>query len=287
MNIKVWRTLLHRARNTNKYDYGHVLVVGGSEAMTGAPILAGRAALRVGAGLITIASTESAVKLIDRDIEEVMTLSLPPWEKTKECLEVIRRFISEHHVSVLAVGPGLPHTADEVVRNLISLELPMVVDAEAFTALSDHLDVLETATDVNKDIVMTPHPGEYTRMTHNQAQYKNGDKLSVKKFAQDYDVTLVFKQCQTLVADAHGELYENQTGNPGLATAGSGDVLTGIIAGLIAQKRTSIYQAACMAVYLHGLAADLAVKSKTEPGMIASDVIEALPSALLSLEEAS
>jgi len=287
MDQKAWHTLLHRPLETHKYDYGHVLIVGGSEAMTGAAVLTGRAALRVGAGLVTIASTEAAVELIDRDIEEIMTFSLPAWEKAEKYLESVRNFISERHVSVLIIGPGLPRSADRAIHSLLTIELPIVIDAEAFTSLSDHLSVLRAATEKNKNIVITPHPGEYSRLVHGQSQYESSGNASIIKFAQDYGVTLVLKQHRTLVVSTDGELFTNTTGNPGLATAGSGDVLTGVIAGIVAQKKTSLYQAAIMGVYLHGLAADITVKSKTEPGMIASDVIEAIPRALKLLDENS
>jgi len=286
MDQNAWKTLLHRQPETYKYNYGHVLIVGGSETMTGAAVLAARAALRVGAGLVTVASTTTATTLIDRDIEEVMTLSLPVWEKETECLKAIQTFIQERHVSTIIIGPGLTHDADGVIRKLLLLvALPIVIDAESFTALADHLAILQSATDINKHIILTPHPGEYARMIHGSIQYKTSDIVaSIKAFAKQYDVTLVFKQHHTLVVNAKGKLFKNTTGNPGLATAGSGDVLAGIIAGIAAQKNITTYQAATMAVYLHGLAADIAVKSKTEPGMIASDIIEALPHALQLLD---
>lgn len=288
MDTKVWHELLRRLPNTHKYDYGHVLVIGGSEAMCGAAVLVARAVLRVGAGLVTVASTEDAVRLIDRDVEEIMTFSLPSWEKTEECLEAVRSFIHERHVSALIIGPGLPRDADETIRALLAIELPVVADAEVFAALSNHLDALKVATSRNKNIIITPHPGEYHRLVYGQSQYEGNDTgASIRRFAQDYGVVVVFKQHRTLVVNVDGEFYENTTGNPGLATAGSGDVLTGIIAGIVAQKITSSYGAAKMGVYLHGSAADIAVQSTTEPGMIASDIIDALPSALQRLDNSS
>lgn len=268
-----------REPETNKYDYGHVLILGGSEAMTGAPVLAARSALRVGAGLVTIGSTGEVVKLIDRDIEEIMTLSLPPWSRVEEVFGTIETFIKERHVSVLVMGPGLPAFADEAIRSLLSrLELPMVLDAEAFTALSGHLEVLRSAASTT--IILTPHPGEYARLTKHESQYDvNAGTFALKKFAKDYDVTLVLKQHPVLVVGTEGEIHENTTGNPGLATAGAGDVLAGIVAGLLGQKINS-YDATRMAVYLHGLAGDMASQANTEPGMIASDIIELLPRAL-------
>lgn len=285
MNSAVWRSLLHRKPDTNKYDYGHMLIVGGSEAMTGAPILAARAALRTGAGLVTIASTAQTVDIIDRDIEEIMTTALPSWNDDQACFRAVEAFMKERHVSVLVVGSGLPAAADEVLRALISgLDTPMVVDAEAFTALSGRLTLLKAATKRNGHIVLTPHPGEYTRLLSGATEQYSADneRDSIRKFAQEYGVTLVLKRHHTLVANAHGDIYENDTGNPGLATAGSGDVLAGILAGLLAQK-VEIFDAAPMAVWLHGAAGDIAEELKTQPGMVASDIIEAIPAVLKRL----
>lgn len=285
MDKKTARQLFARIPGTNKYDYGHILILGGSEAMVGAPVLAGRAALRVGAGLVTIASTSETVDLIDRDIEEIMTLSLPSWSDVEKAIHTIEMFIKSRHVSVLVIGPGLPATANKLTRTLLlSVELPTVLDAEVFTALGAHLSVLHLAAKTNNNIVLTPHAGEYARLVQGEPQYSaKGGQAALRKFAHDHNVTLVLKNYPTLVVNAGGEIYENTTGNPGLATAGSGDVLTGIAAGLLAQK-INAYEAAQMAVYLHGMAGDKAAESNTEPGMIASDIIEFLPRVLKELE---
>lgn len=285
MDKKSWQQLFARTQETNKYDYGHVLILGGSEAMIGAPVLAGRAALRSGAGLVTIASTSEAISLIDRDIEEIMTLSLPPWNNIEESIDTIEKFIESRHVSVLVIGPGLSTDADKTIRALLSrVELPMVLDAEVFTALSDHLPALQLAAKANKNIVLTPHPGEYARLINSEPQYSEKDEqAALRKFAHAYNITIVLKHHHSLVVSAQGETYKNITGGPGLATAGSGDVLSGVIAGLLAQG-IDVYEAAQMAVYLHGLAGDKAVELNTEPGMIASDIIDFLPEALKEQE---
>lgn len=288
MDQKSWHHLFYRPPETHKYDYGHVLILGGSEAMVGAPILAARAALRTGAGLVTIASTGETVKLIDRDVEEIMTFSLPPWNEVEKSIAAIKAFIKSSHVSVLVIGPGLPAAADETIRTLLlEVKLPLVLDAEAFTALSQHLAVLRSATSENTGVILTPHSGEYARLVKDEPQYSLENGLpAIKKFAQDHKVTFVLKQHQTLVVNAQGESYENATGNPGLATAGAGDVLAGIIGGMVAQK-IKPYEAAKMGVYLHGRAGDIAAELATEPGMIASDIIDVLPKALKASEHLS
>lgn len=278
MDDSAWKSLLHRSPNTHKYNFGHVLIIGGSPAMTGAPILAARAALRVGAGLTTIASEKETIDLIDRDIEEIMTLPLPTWNLSIECAEIIQAFIQSRHVSTLIIGPGLPPAADEVIRTLAKIvKLPMVIDAEAFAALSGNLDILRAAAKVNEKIVLTPHAGEYARLTKDQPSY--ADDAAVVAFARDFHLTVVLKKHPTVIANSAGKFYENTTGNPGLATAGAGDVLAGIIAGIMAQNGAP-YESATMATYLHGLAGDIAANAKTQPGMIASDIIDTIPEAL-------
>jgi NAD(P)H-hydrate epimerase len=281
----LWYGLLHRDPETHKYDYGHVLIIGGAMATAGAPVLAARAALRTGAGLVTVASTADVVEHIDRDIEEIMTLSLPQWSEAGKVVATLETYINERHVSVLVIGPGLPVSADEFVRAFLGkINLPTIVDAAAIGALSGHLEALRLAARTNKNIILTPHSGEYARLIGDDTPLDpEEERDSAKKFAQDYDVTLVIKHDHTLVVDAAGNIYQNTTGNPGLATAGTGDVLAGVAAAMVAQN-IEPFMAAKMAVYLHGLAADTAVTYKTEPGMIASDVIEAIPEALRLLD---
>ena len=274
MNDRDWKRLLERKDNTNKYDYGHVLVVGGSEGMVGAPLLAARTALRVGAGLVTVASTKDVIERIGVEAEETMTEIVPRWSKST--VDEIVDFIQRRHVSVVVVGPGLSSDSLMTVRDLVRVcPLPIIIDAGALAAFDGHLDDLVHATKKNASIVMTPHSGEYAKLA--------GDK-DPADFARQSGVTLVLKGHETTVHSSDGPSYQNHTGNPGLATAGTGDVLTGMIAGLVAQDFDA-FRAAAMAVYLHGLAGDQAEKRLTEPGMIASDVIDAIPDALREIQD--
>jgi hydroxyethylthiazole kinase-like uncharacterized protein yjeF len=269
-----WHQLLHRQVTTNKYDYGHVLIIGGSAGMGGAPILAGRAALRVGAGLVTIVTPDES--LTGHDVpDELMTVSLPSWDAVSENIHTINTYITEHHVTVLIIGPGLPPVADAFIRTfLATVTLPVVIDARCFTALSGRLDSINRLGKQNGDVIITPHTGEYNRISPN---------IPPKELAQKYGITVVLKQHETNVFDPKGASYVNHTGNPGLATAGSGDVLSGMIAGMLAQHY-STFESAVMAVELHGRAGDIAATAKTEPGIIASDIIEAIPDALVLME---
>jgi len=278
--------LLHRAENTHKYDYGHVLILGGSAGMVGAPLLAGKAALRVGAGLVTIATDKETADKLDRRVEEIMTLSIP--SEPEAALRELLGFIAEHNVTSLAIGPGLKENMAHIVKLLVgATQLPTVLDAGGLTAFRLHTSELEAVAKQNKNLVITPHTGEYTKL---MSLEKDTSMVHLQEHAVEsakrYQLTIVLKGHHTFVAHPDGEVYKNMTGNPGLATAGTGDVLTGVIVGLLAQGIEPA-QAAELGVLVHGLAGDLAAKAKTEAGMIASDVVEFLPEALKQLQHQS
>jgi hydroxyethylthiazole kinase-like uncharacterized protein yjeF len=273
--------LLKRRPDSHKYDYGHVLVIGGSPGMVGAPILVGKAAMRTGAGLVTIASTAHVIDKLEGRVEEIMTLMLP--STSAEAFGVVRKFIKERKVSVIVIGPGLKvesETAALVKQILHNLELPIVIDASALGVLRHNLDQLDSSA--SQTVILTPHEGEFQRLTDAESsEERSKSKSVITQFSSEHKVVLVLKGRPTYVAAPDGSVYENTTGNPGLATAGTGDVLSGVIGGLLAQGIES-RQAAEAGVYLHGLAGDLAAADKTEPGMIATDVIDAIPAALKS-----
>ncbi len=271
--------LLVRDAQANKYDFGHVLIVGGSPGMVGAPFLAAMAALRVGAGLVTIASTEDVVDKLEERVVEVMTVRIP--SDPIKAVATLETFISKRRVSVVVVGPGLDNSRAEIVKSLIvKLDIPLIVDAGALTSFHDDLEVLKHVGRNNPNVIVTPHDGEFAKLTGCQLPTRGDERqAAVAEFAQEFRMTLVAKGSPTLVAHVDRSVYVNDTGNPGLATAGSGDVLAGIIAGLVAQG-ISAREAADLAVYIHGLAGDLGAKEKTQAGLIASDLIEFIPLAL-------
>jgi hydroxyethylthiazole kinase-like uncharacterized protein yjeF len=282
---KFLKPLFQRQLNSNKYDYGHVLIIGGSPGMVGAPLLAGKAALRVGAGLVTIASSKAVTDKLEHRVEEIMVLALP--KNTVQAMKAITKFISERHVTTLVIGPGLGITNFGLVREVVQvISLPMVLDASGITAFRGHIPLIRKASSRNPDIALTPHTGEYERLTETQLP-ANVDQIKkqITEFATANAITVVLKGHNSLVVSPEGQIYENQTGNPGLATAGTGDVLSGVIAGLLAQNINSFY-ASEAGVYIHGLAADVAAQSKTEPGIIASDIIDYIPRALKKIKSA-
>jgi ADP-dependent NAD(P)H-hydrate dehydratase / NAD(P)H-hydrate epimerase len=276
MDEQLRQRLLRRPKNANKYDFGHVLILGGSPGMVGAPLLAGKAALRVGAGLVTIASDKDTTSKLEKRVEEIMTLSLP--EQTERALAMLLDFIQKRKVTSIIIGPGLSLHMGQTIRQLVTeTPLPMIIDAGGLAAFRQHLPSLQKLGERNSRIVITPHAGEYSSLTGSSTNLEK----DAKQFAVHNHLTVVLKGDHTLIAYADGTSYKNTTGNPGLATTGTGDALSGIIAGLLAQG-IDVVKAAQAGVYLHGKAGDLAAKSKTESGMIASDVIEYIPEALKS-----
>lgn len=278
MDKKVLEQLLKRPDDGYKYSFGHTLIVGGSPGMVGAPLLSGKAALRTGAGLVTIASEDAVITKIENRVEEIMTLSMP--KASGEANALLQAFITERKVTVMVLGPGLQPSVQlgNLIEKLIEQQsVPFIIDGGALGALRDHPEVVLRAR--SHAIILTPHLGEFKRLVNIKLPEEHSElKPIAKQFAEAANVHLVLKGHPTYVSHPDGELYENTTGNPGLATAGTGDVLTGVIAGIISQG-VAPEKATELAVYLHGLAGDIAAQEKTQPGMIASDVIEAIPAA--------
>ncbi|HEX6258587.1 MAG TPA: NAD(P)H-hydrate dehydratase [Candidatus Saccharimonadales bacterium] len=280
MDQVLLQKLLHRSKTANKYDFGHVLIVGGSPGMVGAPLLSGRAALRVGAGLVTIAADPQTTSRLDRRVEELMTHSLPNFNKPEIVAEAVQDFVDAHKVRVVIIGPGLATSVFECVLSIAErLKLPMILDGGGLAAFVGKGSQLSRITQSNLQVILTPHTGEFAKLIGSTMPEHRKLAAVATEFAKSHKVTLVLKGYHTIVAHPDGSSYENRTGNPGLATAGTGDVLAGVIAGFLAQG-VDVARAAEIGVYLHGLAGDLAAQAKTQPGVIASDVIELLPAAL-------
>jgi hydroxyethylthiazole kinase-like uncharacterized protein yjeF len=281
MHEATFHKLLHRPQNAHKYTFGHVLILGGSNGMVGAPFLAGQAALRVGAGLVTIASDKPVIAKLEKRVVEIMTLAVTT--DSAQSVSVIQDYIRARKVSVLAVGPGLRPTAAPLVSAILkTVNLPTVLDGSGLEIVASNREVLHRH--VSPGLILTPHLGELQRF-FKQPLPKNRAELLLlgKSFAKAERVILVVKGHPTYVIAPDGMVQENKTGGPALATAGSGDVLAGMIGGMIAQGIPP-EQAALAAVYLHGKAGDLAANQLSEPGVIASDVIDYIPKALKALE---
>jgi len=270
-----------RKEKTHKGDYGHLLIIAGSVGMTGAAFLASEAALRSGCGLVTLGLPESLNIIAEKRLTEVITKPLPETkEKTlsKEALSEIIALLKNKDAA--AIGPGLSQnrqTKDLILSLLPKLNIPVVLDADGLNALAGKSSILKK---IKSPLVMSPHPGEMARLIKATSKLiqKNRKKVA-SDFAKKYNVTLVLKGYNTVVAHPKHKTYINKTGNPGMATAGSGDVLTGIIGSFLAQGATP-YEAAKLAVYIHGLAGDLAAKEIGEVSLIAGDILAKVPEAI-------
>jgi NAD(P)H-hydrate epimerase len=254
-----------RRPDTHKGDYGRALIVAGSPGMIGAAVLASRGALRVGAGLTYLAVPKELVNFVNCMTPEVITL---PFEKIKTIKP-----------DAIAIGPGLGQSPNikKILHKLVISHSSLVIDADALNVLSNNLGLLKKQ---KACIILTPHPGEMSRLIDKSVEYIQKNRVAVaKEAAKRFNCLVVLKGNKTVIAKPSGETFVNRTGNPGMATGGVGDVLTGMIAGLLAQG-FSPWNAAVAGVYLHGLAGDLAAKEKGEYGMIASDLVEKIPHAI-------
>jgi NAD(P)H-hydrate epimerase len=267
-----------RHADSNKGKFGHVLVIGGGRGKAGAPAMASVAALRVGAGLVTAAVAESILPTVAGIAAELMTMPLlegAEGEISSKNLDPVQleRMLSKK--SVIAIGPGLGQEAEAVEFFLGLLnedtDIPMVIDADGLNALAPHLDKLDGRA---RAIILTPHPGEMGRLAGLSIAQVQADREGLARdFAVKHRVTLVLKGWRTIIAHPDGSLVINTTGNPGLAKGGSGDILTGIIAGMIGQYPGQIGEAVNAAVYLHGLAADFAVRRGDQHTLLALDTV--------------
>jgi len=268
---------------SNKGSFGHVLVIGGSLGKAGAAAMAGMSALRVGAGLSTVATPKSVLPTVAGFHPEVMTEALEETEVGTISLRALNDGRLDSLVeqkTVLAVGPGISRNQEtaELVRTLVSrYKVPMVVDADGLNAFEGHAEKLSGQ---GSALVITPHPGEMARLIGSTAAAVQRDRLNVARtFARDHKLVVVLKGHRTLVAHPDGTVWVNTTGNPGMATGGTGDILSGMVAGMMAQHPTKIMESVIAAVYLHGLAGDIAREVMGEQSLVATDLLKTLPQA--------
>lgn len=289
MNLHAIAKKLKRPAAAHKGDFGRVFVLAGSRGMTGAANLAGMGALRAGAGLVTVGVPDAVYLVIAKRDSELMVKPLPSTAQgtlTLKALPEIRKFA--HSQDVLAVGPGLSRhlTTQKLIRTVIAgTEKPIVIDADGLNALKGTLKILNKRDSPHYGekgtvpFILTPHPGEFLRVFGGKLDESDAlRKKRASEAAVKYGVVIVLKGHRTVVASPEGRSFVNPTGNPGMATAGSGDVLTGVIAALIGQG-LSAYEAACLGVHVHGLAGDLAAKKVGEISLTAGDILRYLPDA--------
>jgi NAD(P)H-hydrate epimerase len=278
-----------RPAESNKGSYGHVLVVGGSLGKAGSVAMAGMSALRAGAGLSTVATAKSVLATVAGFHAELMTEPLPESDAGTVAAHAQGR-ISElaKGKTVLAIGPGIsrdPETA-ELVRSLVATQrTPIVLDADGLNAFEGRTIELNGK---GRTLVITPHPGEMARLVGCTIPEVQKDRLGVaRKFAREHEVIVVLKGHRTLVVQPDGEAWVNTTGNPGMATGGTGDILTGMVAGMIAQNPRNAFVAVLAAVHLHGLAGDVMRERVGEHSLVATDLLQGLPEAFRRTREAA
>jgi NAD(P)H-hydrate epimerase len=257
----------------HKGTFGHVLVIAGSRGKTGAAAMAGISALRAGAGLVTVASAQSAIPIIAGHAAEIMTEPLAENDSGGIARDAPLEQLGQGK-TVIAMGPGLgryPDTEALVGRASDELEQPMVIDADALQPIRGN----------GKVRVLTPHPGEMATLTGKTTAEVQSDRVGItRRFAMEHGVVLVLKGERTLIGFPDGAVWINPTGTPALGTGGSGDVLTGLTAGLLAQFPRKWRQAVAAAVYLAGLAGELGARELGEKCLIATDTLRFLPQAI-------
>jgi hydroxyethylthiazole kinase-like uncharacterized protein yjeF len=278
--------LAPRVREGNKGKYGHVLVIGGSIGKAGAAAMAGFAALRAGAGLSTVATPKSVLSTVASHHPEVMTEPLAETEHGTISLRAVGLPLDALlKFKTIAIGPGITRNSEtaEFVRTIVTRgDKSLVVDADALNAFEGSADKLNGR---GRTVVITPHPGEMSRLTGLSIAEIQANRLDVaRNFAREHALIVVLKGHRTLIAAPDGTVWVNPTGNPGMATGGTGDILTGMVAGLVAQHPQQPLEATALAVYLHGLAGDLARDVEGENSLVATDLLRFLPQAFAQMQ---
>ena len=280
LNVECMRPLLHRRdRQAHKGHFGHCLIISGSTGKTGAAALCANSAVRAGSGLVTLAVPESLHPILEIKTTEAMTVPLPDsgsgYLISSAYPSIEKLLIGKDAV---AIGPGIdrrPGTVALVQTLVESVTQPMVIDADGLNALAEDITVLKRKKTAN--LILTPHPGEMARLLKNAIPDVEAIRISVaQEFARSYGVYLILKGARTIIASPTGTAAINSSGNPGMATGGMGDVLTGILVSLLGQGY-SAGDACRLGVFIHGYAADMVAEHKGEIGINASDVQEMLP----------
>ena len=273
----VMKMFAARRRDAHKGDFGRVMIITGSPGMTGAGCLAAEAALTAGAGLAYIAAPGALAHIYDTSVREAVTLGTGTSSDailTPDIANAVIRYAGR--MDAVAIGPGMsthPDAIKAILKIIASIQTPMVIDADALNAVSTDISTLKR---LRAPAVLTPHEAEMGRLLGTDAAAVKRDRLTLaREFASDYGVTLVLKGSRTIIATPDGRAYVNTTGNPGMATAGSGDVLTGIITAFMGAG-TDASDAAAAAVCLHGFSGDMAAAALGEISLRASDIIRYL-----------
>ena len=275
------KNLPKRTKNSQKGDYGKVLIIGGRQGMTGAPVMAAEAALRMGAGLVTVGVCRSLNGILEEKLTEAMTYPLPDTDGhlSREAAGQIKRLMERADAVLFGPGAGTSEDVYELLKTVMeNCSVPLIIDADGLNVLSNHTELMEKCS---CSLIFTPHEVEMSRLIKTSLSEVTENRIGVSyRYAQDNGVTLILKGHHTIVTAEDGTQYINITGNPGLATGGSGDVLAGMVAALAARGLKADV-AAAVAVYLHGKSGDIAAENLGEDSLIATDIIKYLPRAII------
>lgn len=271
-----------RLAEGHKGTFGTALILAGSGGFSGAAALTALAALRIGAGLVKLGVPAGIINVIEKKVTEAVKFALPQTEAETFALAGLTKILSlTNTADVLAIGPGITtnsETKELEIEILKRIKIPVVIDADGLNNLDQTL-----LKEIKVPKILTPHPGELSRLIVQSPAEINKQRIEIcRRYAKEFDAVLVLKGAPTVISDPAGKVYVNPTGNNGLGSGGTGDVLTGIITGLIAQG-SSLLNAAIAGVYLHGLTADLAIEEKTEYSLIAGDLLKYLPKTLKTI----
>ena len=275
-----------RDSDSHKGSHGHLLVIAGSKGKSGAAILAANGAVRSGAGLVTICSPACVNNIIEANTIEAMSAELMDTNEGSISNNSAKKAVNilNDKKSALAIGPGLTTNKSTKLffkEILLNLSVPAIIDADGINILSDNLGLLKK---IDVPIILTPHPGEMARLCKLPINEVQENRIDISlEFAKKHNCYLVLKGAKSIIADPDGNIFINPTGNPAMASGGMGDVLTGIIGSLLAQGYSPI-DSCKLGTFIHGYTADLTVQEFGAPGIIASDVVENIPSSFKNIE---
>jgi len=283
--LNSFKKIYPRRADSHKGDYGKILIIAGSVGMSGAAVLASMASLRSGAGLVYLGIPQGLSNIVQERLTEVITIPLKETKSGSVSLAALRQIRPLlKRCDLVLIGPGLSKDKQSrgLTRKLLTeIKIPVILDADGINSFIRRVRLLKKRK--SRSLILTPHLGEFSAISNIKIdKIKKSRDAIVKDFAKKFNLTLVLKGHNTLVVSPNGDSYVNDSGNPGMATAGSGDVLSGVIAALRAQG-LSDYEASSLGVYVHGRAGDLAVEQKTGLALIASDIIYFLPSVFKEL----
>ena len=275
-----------RKSDTNKGDFGCVLNIAGNTNYSGAAALSCLGALRAGAGIVTLASTETVITRVAALIPEATFLPLSEENGviSKTAIAEVQKQTENCNTVLIGCGIGISADTVSLVGNIVtSVKTPIIIDADGLNIISRNLDILKHK---KSDLILTPHPKEFSRLSGLSVDYiaKNREQ-SAKDFAKTHGIYLLLKGKGTITATPNGEVFCNATGNAGMAKGGSGDILAGMIAGFTAQK-IPLKESCIIATYIHGLAGDIAKSEYTEISMLPTDIVNAIPKAFKFLTKA-